>query len=301
MKNGWILAVILIVIGIGLLMAVGVFTDFDLRNLSTGKAMENHTYTIDEPVSSVLVSDTFCDLRLLPAEDGVCTAVCSENEDFYCDVTVQNGTLTITRRDKEKWYAKIGIFTADNQGSVIVYLPEGIYDSLELSTASGDITLEPGLQARQVTIGSTSGDLELSGLTAKSVELSTTSGDQALKQMTADTLLASSVSGDFRLDQCSFGSLTLNTTSGELSLTDSLCSGFAQISTTSGDIRFTRFDAGSMEISSTSGDVTGTLLTGKDFETNTVSGEVWVKAYDSTGGKCSINTVSGEIHLDLAS
>lgn len=70
------------------------------------------------------------------------------------------------------------------------------------------------------------------------------------------------------------------------------------INTASGDITFEDSDAEEIDVDSASGDVAGTLLSGKVFDVDTVSGKVNVPN-DSKGGKCDIDTASGDVDLKV--
>jgi DUF4097 and DUF4098 domain-containing protein YvlB len=197
----------------GALAALG----FDFRALSTTELQER-TYEVQESFQSIEISVPESDVRLLPAADGQCRVVCAEGEQITDTVTVENGTLTITRQDARKWYQHIGISWEDAP-AVTVYLPEAEYQSLTVQTTSGEIDLEDVSVERGACITSVSGDVELERFDADSIQIKTVSGD---------------VEGSL----CSPKNFVIQTTSGWVQTPSSdSAAGECAVTTTSGDIR----------------------------------------------------------------
>lgn len=106
-------------------------------------------------------------------------------------------------------------------------------------------------------------------------------------------------SGDITVDEgFKFEDININTASGDILLTGVIADNIV-IDTASGDVTFENSDASTIDIDSASGDITGTLLSGKDFDIDTAAGDINVP-HDSEGGRCKINTASGDVNLEIA-
>ena len=119
-----------------------------------------------------------------------------------------------------------------------------------------------------------------------------------LPKITCGDIDVQTVSGDISVDSVKPETLTVKSTSGDVSLNTVRVSGAAEMTTVSGDIWFWEADAGTVQIKTVSGDVSGSFLTAKNFETHSVSGDIWMPRSDKNGGKCVIQTTSGDIWID---
>ena len=122
-KLAWI-GCILVLLGVALCVVSAARADFDWEKLST-VPLAAKTYGIDQQVTAIVVESEEGSVRLLPAGDGECRAVCTENENgsLRYDVSVSDGVLSVRARDQRRWYERIGIFIADV--GVELYLPQG--------------------------------------------------------------------------------------------------------------------------------------------------------------------------------
>jgi len=136
-------------------------------------------------------------------------------EDKLAQIQLQDDVVTIAQGKKYSAGSvmfRYGMLSSDFE----IYLPQRAWNSLKITTSSGDVELESGLECANLEIRTTSGDidcpevtaggihihtvngdLELTG-TCASLDLQTVNGDMsvtgALEQLTAD-----STNGDFRL------------------------------------------------------------------------------------------------------
>ena len=254
-----------------------------------------------------------------------------DGQDRYHEVSLEDGTLRILR-NKEPLPRRL---FSGSSGEMTLYLPQGCYESLDITTASGgmeiaqsfdsvrvsgassDIALS-GTFGGRVEIQTASGDVELNGrfsqrvqiqtgsgeISAKeagfgSVNLRTASGDIDLYNVLADTLEIHCASGDLELNRVCGKSLVLESGSGDMDLEDTLSKGTLHCKTVSGDMDLQRVDGQDMYLETVSGDISGSLLHGKHFTTGTVSGDIDVEG-GTPMGNCRIATVSGDVELVIA-
>lgn len=302
--------------GLILAFAAMALVGFDMEGLNTMK-FETRTYEVRDSFQHIEIRDMDCDVRLLPADDGQCRVVCTESDQIINTVEVEDGVLTVTRRDNRKWYERMGIWWSGD-ADVTVYLPEREYESIVLKTVSGNISVPEDFAfataqavttsgeisflartARGLTLQSTSGEITAGGADGGPVRMTTTSGDVRLSNTAAEELSVKTTSGEIELSRVTAWALDVTTTSGEIALSCVQVEQGAQIEAVSGDVKLQDFDAADITIKTTSGEVGGNLLSPKNFVTSTTSGSVRVPASDPSAGTCHVKTTSGDIRLEI--
>lgn len=161
------------------------------------------------------------------------------------------------------------------------------------------LSVPAGWTAERVSVGVTSGDVELRELQVeKTLELSATSGDLALFDCRCGKLEAGATSGSIRLSGCDCGELALGATSGALQAEDCRCEKL-EGSTTSGGISV-RAEAKSIKLGSTSGPIRCEgVPAGCDVSLDSNSGTVRLQLEDTSDSqRIEIETTSGDVYLD---
>ncbi len=309
-KAAVITGVSCIAVGLIATLASLVWIDFDFTKLNT-TTFETTSYEIQENFQNIDIRDFVCNIRLVPAEDGVCRVVCAETDRITNTVEVIEDTLTITRTDRRRWYERIQIWWG-NDLSVTVYLPEKTYQSLYLKTVSGHIEVPDTFSFSDVELLSTSGDISFAAGSSKGlliqstsghiraqnaaggpVEAVTTSGDIVLSDITADTLHVKTTSGHIRVENITAGSAQAVTTSGDVLLSEATADS-VQTKTTSGHTILSDLTVDTLQAKTTSGDIrlSSAIISGH-ADLQAVSGHIQLK--DSDAGSFAIQTVSGDV------
>ncbi|MBE6589858.1 MAG: DUF4097 domain-containing protein [Ruminococcaceae bacterium] len=311
-----IVAWIFVFLGLALILTAFIVSGFNIYAFTTVRYQTN-TYEISDDFSAVNIVETSNLIAVYPSEDGVCRIHCDESKTIFNKVSVQNGTLTVTRHDERPWYEKLVTVSFDSPKTTL-YLPLKEYTALfltttsgnikiggeltvstaELYTTSGDITVTADT-VRTLTARSTSGRIKLSELDASAVSAASTSGKVDLSDIKADTVRTSTTSGDVRITDVTAKNLKAASTSGKLDLTDVVTENTIELETTSGKVSLRRVDSWFVSIESTSGKVTGSLLSEKQFDVRSDTGDVTYPA-SLGGGTCKIQTGSGDVRLELA-
>ncbi len=198
------------------------------------------------------------------------------SEDKLARIQAQDDILTIEQGRKSS--AGSVLFNYEMLSSDFeIYLPQRAWNAIRVTTKSGDVELESGLEVANLELHTTSGDLTVPELTCGACRIETTSGDVELSGscMQADV---STVSGDMEV-------------SGSFSKVD--------LSAVSGDVTFCG-SAPQLELSSTSGDLDLKLENLPDTLTmSTVSGDTRLYLPDNDGFYLHYNRVSGEVRSDF--
>ena len=314
-KRRW-LRIALALIGAGALVFVAAFAagGFDLKALGGGDSLARAPYLPDEDFDRVEIRDDLALVRILPAGDGVCKVQCDEAREGSCTVEVEDGVLRIQR--EQKWYERIGV--RFDQPEVTVLLPQARYRAIDARTASGDIEIED-LEADEMKLECTSGNLTLRNVRAGELEAKSSSGDikaldcafegEAELDATrgsvriagteADGLSVETTSGGIEIEGVNAGQLEAESTSGGIALIDLNAVGRADLHTASGDIRLERADAGAFEIRTTSGSVRGSVLSDKLYDVKTASGNVEIPSSVRDAGEFRASTTSGDVRITV--
>lgn len=224
-------------VGVGALLIIAAFAmgGYDPKNLSTTETVEE-SHAFEEAVSSIDIQVVASDVRFERASDGKVRVESRRDAQIEETVGVKNGTLTVRQKQVKKG-VNIGIDLSREDDRLTIYLPQSEYDELTVQTVSGDVKLD-GLTAKDASLESVSGELELKGLIA------------------ADKLTVNTVSGDVELDRCDAGAISIETVSGEVEGTLLTPKAF-DVHTISGEIELPASEDGAprCEIGTTSGDV----------------------------------------------
>ena len=317
--KSWLFAsVALISVGSILFTVTGCAINWDFKKFSTID-METNTHTIGEDFNNITMDTDTTDIILRPSENGECKVVCYEDAKQNHSVRVENGTLTIQEQDERVWHDYINIGYSGSP-TITVYLPKTQYADLSIETHTGDITIMNNFLFNSVDISGSTCDVTCSTAVATTLSIDISTGDITLNETTADTVSLTVSTGDIDLNkvavtndltiQSSTGKTELehvtsknythNSTSGDVEMENVFIFGKMQIETSSGDVEFEHCDAGEIYIKTSTGDVAGSLLTAKDFHANTSTGKVKVPS-SSEGGKCEINTSTGDIEITVVS
>jgi DUF4097 and DUF4098 domain-containing protein YvlB len=163
--------------------------------------------------------------------------------------------------------------------------------SLEVSSVSGDVTIDP--LGGKCSVNSISGDVEVRG--AAGIDVDLTSGELVVKDIAGDAYLKT-ISGDIRAEKIR-GSVESETVNGDIDLLDVSEAGRVEGKTISGDITY-RGDIrpqGQYRLKAHSGDIEMIIPadSGFDFEATTFSGSIDTDFEIKVMGKISQKEIKG--------
>ncbi len=310
-----VIGLICIILGLCTVLAALIVSRFNLHNFCTVH-YEKNAYEIAEEFHSLNVAVKGVQITLLPTKEDVCTVECDESKEIFFKFSAEDGVLTVTRTDERAWFDKI-ITVSFVSPSLTVYLPEAQYDTLSLSSTSGDVNLSGNLSFLRADVSTASGDvsvkadrieelsvttasgrIKLSEFTSKKINTLSKSGDTELSMILSDHISAESRSGEIRLSDADMTSLEVSSSSGKVALSSTVAKETASVVTNSGKVVLSRFDSKQITIKTDSGKVSGTLLSDKRFDVDTDTGEL--KLPTSSGEKnCHVRTRSGDVKLEI--
>ena len=275
---------------------------------------ETNEYEISEEFHSISIDIDTTDIKILPASDGVCRAVVTDDEKVSHSFTVEGGVLKITTSYDMKWYQQI---LPKASSFVTLYLPLAEYGKLSADMSTGDVEICSGLKFGEIDISVSTGDVKcssdayiikihgstsnvtLENASTASVDISVTTGDiEATDLSVSGTAKLGVSTGKIRLTRVSCLSLESTGSTGDVILTDVIASAKFVIKRSTGVVEFNSSDAAEIEVETDTGDVKGTLRSEKVFIVRTDTGKINVP--DSvSGGKCKITTDTGDVEISI--
>lgn len=261
----------------GLLTCTGVmaFLGFDFTKLDNSVYTEN-SYEFSDAIKDISIDAGTADIKILPSNSNSTKVVCFEDETDKHSISLHNGKLTITKNAKE-WYEYISGFSFRSP-DITLYLPQGTYDSANITVSTGDIALND-INVANIDIDSSTGNVTLTDTESYKVNIESSAGDIEFNNVTAH-------------------SADIEVSTGHVDINHTILSGDIEIETSTGDITFNLSDANSISAETSTGHITGTLLTAKSFFTDTSTGDVDVPR--TTGSRCELETSTGDIKIRIA-
>lgn len=168
------------------------------------------------------------------------------------DVKESGKALKVGLRNENQIQFNIGVLIVDTD--VTIFLPEKIYDSISLTTSSGDIKIQD-LEGDGISLKANSGDIVAENSKAKETFImDTSSGEITSKSNEADRFEMSASSGDLLIEDQKAIEAVLETSSGEMKLENII--GDLSAEASSGDIIVSNEEVtGNIHAETSSGDI----------------------------------------------
>ena len=145
----------------------------------SSEPFEAKTYTPEGQVQGVQldVEDREVEVALSPDEQ--VHIQYGENSKEYYEIALTDGNvLTMTSATNKEWTDYIGVSASSEDRKITVQVPDGLLDSLEISTTNEDITLPELAVAGSVSLSSNGGSVRFATLSVgSSLRLHVKNGD----------------------------------------------------------------------------------------------------------------------------
>ncbi|MEI5909019.1 DUF4097 family beta strand repeat-containing protein [Bacillus spongiae] len=210
-----------------------------------------------ENLRKIMIEGNSSDIDVIPGEtDSIEIKLSGEiSEKLVDSVSLKasrvNDTLMIEVKRKHSTF-QFGVTIQSL--SLEVQVPQRMYESLFIYTASGDISVH-GIEAKDVECKASSGDIKLKSVNQPDyIKLSSSSGDILLADAKAKKLKLKSSSGSIVTRKANWASSTITSSSGEIDV-DSF-TGQLRADSSSGDIQiYSESLSGDLDVESSSGSV----------------------------------------------
>lgn len=260
-----------ILVGCIVFGSVMISLDWDFLKLSTNKYQEN-TYAYNDNIDSIKVDIDTAGLEFIISDGEKVTVSCYEQQDAPHKVFVRDGTLFITKPEKE-WYESIGINFEKTK--ITLHLPKKEYDDLFIESSTGDVKIK-SLQANNINIRLSTGSIQL---------------DEVICEQKISTKVST---GLVKMVNTSGKVITSSGSTGDAIFEKVIAYEDLSVTRSTGDIKLDLCDAPKIYAETSTGDIKGNFLTEKSFSAHTDTGRVSVPG-GQTGGECKLITDTGDI------
>ncbi|MDI9470906.1 MAG: DUF4097 family beta strand repeat-containing protein [Bacillota bacterium] len=316
-ERKWIItAAVLLVLGLMICFVAFAALGFDYGKLSTVEYVSN-TYDVPGAFRNISIDADIEEISLVLSNDGSCRVLCHEEKDNPHNVSVQGDTLTIVKKNKQKWqFMCFGIITESPE--ITVYLPDKAYEALSIDTDTGSVDIPGDFTFETISVRLDTGDARCYASAEDNIYIETDTGDIAVSNLAAAGMRLASDTGRIEVSNVDLrgnidiredtGRVTMKNVTcrnlssygdtGSLVMTNVIASGEWRIERNTGDTELNGCDAENIYIETDTGDVFGTLLSDKVFLTETSMGNVKVPM-TVEGGRCEISTNTGDITIEI--
>lgn len=202
------------------------------ENYGPGSVANSQSWS--EQVTKLEISTVSDNVQLLPSEDGKVRVNWKDTRYGHYEVSLERGTLKIRYRDTEQ---KIRFdFGDDEPRTVAVYLPDDEYESLLLTTTSGNFA-SSGFSFDETKLTTTSGEVGLENGSFGEAKINTTSGDVVLDCYDASATEINTTSGNVTGTVAAPQTYHVHTVSGDVNCPEDAPGGTFEVHTTSGDVK----------------------------------------------------------------
>lgn len=272
------------------------------------------TYEIGEQFTSVSADLHISDISFIPCDEDSVRVVCYKPQNKDYSVGVNGNTLSITENYE---YINFHFFNF-NTPTVSVYMPQGDYNALIVSSKTGDTYIPNDFNFESIEVTATTGNVNCEACALNKIKIELSTGDIILNSLNAKDISLSVTTGSINIAsvECT-GNLTVDVRTGKSNLSNIKCKNLLSngntgdivlknviahdtfnIERSTGDVKFEACDANDITVKTSTGKVCGTLLSEKIFTAKSNTGSVNVPQTTS-GGKCNIKTTTGDIKITL--
>ena len=315
-KTMLIVALAFIILGALIFVCAMSSLKWDFSKLSNVE-YTSKSYTVSEKFESISIITDTSDVHFVSSDSDAVTVDLFEQKGIEHSVTVIDGTLVIELSDTRKWYDHINIISEET--SITLRIPNGQYSSLSVKADTADIYISDAFKFESVNIETDTGDVSSKASVSECLSISTATGDTDIDKAAVGSMYISTSSGDITVREvkCS-GDIEINVSTadtlivdvscknlisegstGDITLSRLVCDEKMKIERSTGDVELNRSDAYEIFIDTDTGDVEGTILSEKVFIIDTDTGERDVPN-STSGGRCEINTDTGDIKIDYS-
>jgi lia operon protein LiaG len=218
MKKVVYLMLVLFIVGVvGTLVTVSASGGFSLETYN----VHDNVVVQNSDISSIEINISSADLMLHPSgENEIIVEMNGKiskklKKKLKLDVQESGNKLTIGLLGEEQIKLNIGVLIVDTR--VEVFLPQKIYDSLNIKTSSGDMEIQD-FKAKETILKTSSGSLMIRDFHGKEHHFQSSSGEIILENVTGD-ITAESSSGDISIQlENETGDIDAKTSSGDVTI-----------------------------------------------------------------------------------
>ncbi|MBR1861776.1 MAG: DUF4097 family beta strand repeat protein [Lachnospiraceae bacterium] len=286
--------------GAGITFASIASHGFDFESIqSKGAETVEKEYPISGSINDIIIEDAKVKISPALGESYVKTV---ELPKYTFDVKLEGGVLSVVGKNEMKWF---DYPFAINEPEVVVYIPEGEYESLKINNDSNSVVVEDGFIFGSAKVEDGSGSIKFYSDTTGDLVLHSGSGSVTVEGASSGSMDVYAGSGSVKMRDIKTGNIGIKDSSGSIKLEGIECAD-ADIDSGSGGVTVSGIDAAGIKIKCSSG---STHIEDGQFTGNVTvksgSGSVnfrnvnanSISTDSSSGSENFINTIASESFL----
>ena len=269
--------IIALIVAFALIIGGGMILVFGLSYAGGGEdpvtVLTESEHRIPEAFDSILIDTEDCHVSFVLFEgEADAHVVIRERERTHHSVLVEDGTLKIEMIDNRRWMDYVGICWKNMD--MTVYLPQKQYESVQITTDTGDIQIPEAVSANEMVLRASTGQILCSGITADSLDCGTSTGgirvlDSAsavmkleastgtveLENVTGTEIYLRTSTGKTEIEHLICKTLTCKSSTGDVDLEWVKAEEYLQVSTSTGNVEIENSETATVNIETSTGDV----------------------------------------------
>ena len=304
MKNKKVaIGICLCVIGVIMVAIAFLLAGKDWSKLNIGVKYEHLQYVCSEDATSIVVRENANKVIIQKGNvDKITVDYCYDKKTLDYTFEESDSTLSVKRVAK-KFSFFDGIQINFETPKLIITVPEGKYDNLDVKLTSGSLEISE-LAVSNITVKDTSGSVKLSDIECDTLNVKNTSGVIKLNDITASSIETGSTSGRTDIENVETSSICANVSSGTIKFVN-VSADEVNGEATSGSMKLEKLDvAKAMNLKLTSGSVSGSVVGApEDFTiiSNITSGTSNLTNGGTGSKQLNCNVTSGSIKIKFTS
>ncbi len=276
--------------------AAGAVLYFSSAWNNKGNELVTRTEEPAESFGNIKINTGTADVELIPAENGKCCVVLSENRrETHC-VAILDKTLEIRAEKTGKWFDKVFPLST-RVPKVKVYLPKTEFSSLSVTTDTGDVYAPEALTFEDASVTGNTGDVKFFAAAEKELTITTQTGDIKAVSSPESNLTVTTLTGEVCISDCRCGNAVLNSDTGDITLKNFISSGDLSVTTGTGDVEVEKIDADIITVNTNTGEVCISDCRCGNAVLNSDTGDITLKNFISSGN-LSVTTGTGDVGFE---
>ncbi len=267
---------------------------FNTDSIFSVTVTERHQ-DITDAITSVEVDTEIYDVEIIRASGGSAITV-NENNKRPVMIYTSGAALVIEEIEDESlagFFARA--FGKSKDCKITVCIPtDNEFELIDISTETGNITIEDGFKAKRTELESETGNIALSDISTGALDISSETGNVSLESVASLATEIETNTGNISLWSSSAESLNIESDTGNVLVKESTVKKSTDVSTSSGNVSLDLFSSAGITVETGTGDISGRLTCEMIFYARSTTGKVSVPK-STSGGLCDIRSTTGNI------
>ena len=240
LKTALIVAIILLIVGIGIICVAFAVSGFDFDKLGNGPDRVEKNYECDvDDLTTFVINDQNNGFEIKKPDDEKIHIKYYESEKEYYSIDNSNGTLRIEYQSDLKWYEYFWFNLDFSNRKIVILLPSSYQGSITATTSNGGIDASDIALADYLKLSTSNGTITVKNVdTSEDVDINTSNEWINLYDFTADNIYCDTNNGTIKIDNVTVNdSFDVNTSNGGIDISKLKADKKIKLKTSNGSIK----------------------------------------------------------------